>query len=258
MPSLRELQFAFADAVLATEGPVAATLLREPAAERIEVYRTTVRTNYRNALAASYQVVRQLVGGPFFDAAVDAYVNTHPSRGGDLNTYGASFGEFLATYVPATELPYLADVARLEWAQDEGSRAADYAPNPDLVLASLAITAPEQLPALRLRLDPSLRLVASAFPILHIWRIHQSSASADEHVSLDEGGDSLLVRRDRERRTSPERITPATHAWLEALGVGERFGAALEAALRADPAFDLDSNLHESIASGVIAAVVRG
>ena len=87
-------------AVLAADGtaPPLAVADARSGAERIGIYRRTIRTNYRNALGATYPVVRRVVGAAFFDAAVDAYVETHPSRGGDLNVYGTTFGEFLGGY----------------------------------------------------------------------------------------------------------------------------------------------------------------
>ncbi len=88
MQSLRELQTRFASALLTGDAD---------GDERIAIYRNTVRANYRNALGATYRVVSQLVGEPFFHAAVDAYAHACPSTGGDLNVYGGSFGEFLAT-----------------------------------------------------------------------------------------------------------------------------------------------------------------
>jgi hypothetical protein len=87
--------------------------------DRIAIYRRTVFANYRNALAATYPVVKRLVGAPFFNTAVDSYVHAHPSASGDLNVYGDAFGDFLAAYPHAANLPYLPDVARLEWAIDE-------------------------------------------------------------------------------------------------------------------------------------------
>ena len=107
MPSLLELQRRFAAALL-TPAP--------PADPGLATYRGTVFANWRNALGATFVVVRELTGAPFFAAAVDAFARTHPSRGGDLNVYGDVFPDFLATYPPAQGLPYLADVARLEWA----------------------------------------------------------------------------------------------------------------------------------------------
>ena len=257
MPSLRELQHRFADAVLAPPGtaPDFAIAGSQPAAERIGIYRNAVFANYRNALRASFPVVLRLVGEPFFNAAIDAFVHAHPSVSGDLNVYGDAFGDFLAGYPHAAALPYLADIARLEWAVDEAQRAADAAPAPDRVLAALAATAPERLPGLRLTLEPSCRLVASAFPILHIWQANQPGHENDDRVSLDEGADALLVRRGAEG-VMLARVDDGEHAFLAALATGAALGAALDAAQRADGAFDLGAALRSNIAAGIIAAVV--
>ena len=163
MPSLRELQQGFAAAVLAPPGtaPAFGVVPPETGAERIGIYRTAFAANCRNALGASYPVVRRLTGAPFFHAAVDAFVRAAPSVSGDLNVYGDTFGDFLAGYAPAAALPYLPDVARLEWAQDEAQRAADLAPTPDVLLAALVATPADRLAALVLALGPSCRLIAS-------------------------------------------------------------------------------------------------
>src|ERR1700693_4340650 len=127
MPSLRERQRQFCAAVLATAGTSPTFVLEGPAsgAERIAIYRRTMFTNYRNALGATYPVVQKLVGTFFFEAAVAEFVRACPSRSGDLNAYGDTFGVFLAGFPPAADLPYLGDVARLEWAIDEANRAED-------------------------------------------------------------------------------------------------------------------------------------
>ena len=116
MSSLRELQQRFAEAVFAGPGVASSFVAGAPAAagDRIAIYRKTIFANYRKALAATYPVVRRLVGHLFFVDAVDAFVRAHPSNGGDLNVYGDRFGDFLAAYPPATELAYLADVAWLD------------------------------------------------------------------------------------------------------------------------------------------------
>lgn len=284
MPSLRELQQAFAEAVLAPDGTAPgfaiaapadagdgagaladATAIAPPAhaAERIGIYRNAMRANYRHALRASFPVVLRLVGEPFFHAAVDAFARAHPSASGDLNIYGDAFGDFLAGYPHAAGLPYLADVARLEWAVDEAQRAADVSFIPDRVLAALAAAAAARLPALHLRLDPSCRLVASQYPVLHIWRVNQARCvdddgagceEGDDRVSLDEFGDLLVVRRGEDGVTLV-RIAAGEHAFLAALAAGSPLGAALDAAQRADAAFDLGATLRANIASGMIFAV---
>jgi hypothetical protein len=254
MRSLRELQQGFAAAVLASDGTVPTFAIAGPAraSDRIGVYRNAVFANYRNALRASFPVVLRLVGEPFFNAAVDAFVRAHPSVSGDLNVYGDAFGDFLAGYPHAADLPYLADVARLEWAVDEAQRAADTVHAPAEVLAALAATPPERLPAMRLSLDPSCRLVASAFPILHIWRANQPRHD-DDRVSLDEGADRIVVRRGAEGVVLV-RIGAGEHAFLTALAAVAPFGGALAAAQRADAAFDLGAALRANIGAGIITA----
>ena len=83
MPSLRELQQRFAAAVLGADGTASTLADGRPRADRIGIYRRTIRTNYRNALGATYPVVRRVIGAPRFEAAVDAYVEACPSRSGD-------------------------------------------------------------------------------------------------------------------------------------------------------------------------------
>ena len=257
MSSLCELQQRFADALFADPGTAPAFAIAgvHRAAERIAIYRHTVFTNYRNALGATYPVVQRLVGKPFFNAAVDEFVRAHPSRGGDLNVYGDAFGAFLAGYPPARELPYLTDVARLEWAIDEANRAADATRSPDIVLGTLAIATPERLPALRMRLEPSCRFVASEFPVLRIWRVNQPGYDGDERVSLDEGPDHLLVRRDADGVVL-QRIAAAEFAWLAALAAHASLALAIDKAQGVADAFDLGVALHAYIGNGTIAAIV--
>lgn len=253
MPSLRELQERFADAVLVADGTASRFALAgvAPGADRIGIYRRTIRSNYRNALGATYPVVRRLVGTPFFNTAVDAYVTAHPSRSGDLNEYGATFGDFLAGYEPASGLPYLPDVGRLEWAVDEANRAADSAASADTVLGAIARVPAEQLPTLRLRMDPSCRLVASSFPVLHIWQVNQPDHRGDLRVDLYAGPDALRIRREADGVVL-ERVGAGEFAWLVALREGAAIATAIERAQAADATFDLGTALHRFIGDGTI------
>jgi hypothetical protein len=256
MPSLRETQQRFVDAVFSPEVGIdfvagSPTFARE----RMTIYRRTIFANYRKALSASYPVVKRLTGTPFFHAAIDAFARAQPSQSGDLNVYGEALGEFLATYPPAADLPYLPDVARLEWAIDEANRASEASCAPESVLAALAVAPPDRLPALRLRLEPSCRLVASPFPIFRIWQTNQPGYSGNDRVMLEEGGDALLVRRG-DNGISLERLAVGDHAWLAAVAAGATLGAAIEAAQNADATFDLGIALREQIAAGTIIAVI--
>jgi hypothetical protein len=237
--SLRERQTRFATALL--EGG-------EDAGERFAIYRNTVLSNYRNALGATFVVVKQLVGAAFFNAAVDAYALAVPSAGGDLNVYGSDFPDFLTSYPHARDLPYLPDVARLEWAVDAAGRAAEAAGSPESLLAALAKVPAEQVIAQRFTLDPSCRFLRSTYPVLRIWQVHQPGFVGDVAVSFDVTADHLVVRRES-GSVSIERLAPGDHALLRTLNDGGDLTAALDAAVAAEPEFDLGTALRAGIAN---------
>ncbi|HET7032094.1 MAG TPA: DNA-binding domain-containing protein [Casimicrobiaceae bacterium] len=258
MSSLAELQRRFADALYAPEGatPGFGIAGTAPAPERMDIYRRAIFANYRKALTATYPAVQRILGESVFADLVDAYVRARPSMSGDLNDYGDTFGAFLAQHPSSAALPHLPDLARLEWAIDEVSRAADDVISPERVLEALAAVAPERLPGLGLRLAARCRLVASPFPILRIWQANAPGADGDPRAPTDSPGDALAVRRDPDGIVI-ERLPISDFEWLAALAKGATLAAAMDAALKADPAFDLGGTLHTQIGNGTIAAIVE-
>jgi hypothetical protein len=252
MRSLREVQRGFTAAALfddtaaiAALGIVAGTL---DAAARIAVYRNNVLGNYRRALAATYPVVRRLVGGTFFNAAIDAFVRAHPSRHGDVNRYGGELARFLAAHPPPRVPAYLPDVARLEWAIDQANITAD-APALDLVaLAAVPVDAHGEL---IFKLHPSAQIVTSQFPVFRLWQVNQPGYEGDERVDLDEGGDALLVRRAPDGVTI-ERLAPGEHAFLAALARNNRLHRAEKRGSDAEASFDLAAVLKRHVAACTI------
>lgn len=254
MRSLREMQREFAAAALFGEtaaiaelGIVAGTL---GAAARIAVYRNNLYGNYRRSLAATYPVVRRLVGGPFFQALIDAFVRAYPSAHGDVNRYGGELARFLAAYSPASKLKYLPDVARVEWAIDQANIAADA---PSLDFAALAAVPTQAFGELRFVLHPSAQIVKSRYPIFRIWQVNQPGYKGDERVDLAEGGDRLLVRRAVDGVTI-ERLAVGEHAFLVALARHARLEDAEKRATGADASFDLGAMLKLHVTAQAIVA----
>lgn len=245
MPSLRESQERFAAALLA----------RGIATRAIDLYRGNIAGVQRNALAASYPVVRQLVGAAFFGAMAEDYGWTHPSTSGDLNGYGHAMAEFLERYEPARPLPYLPGVAALEWALDEAARAADAASEPEAVMDRIAVLAPDELPRAWLRPHPAVRLVEASHGVLRIWRVHQSWHEGAFEAPLEPAPEWLLVTRDA-NGVAAERIGAAEFTWLRAGLDGAGFAEALDAALRVDDRFPLAEMLRKRIADGTFIGVL--
>ena len=255
MLSLLEQQQGFAEAILGFGYTVLpARLLGGDDMARVSIYRNNIYSNYRSALRASYHVVCRLVGKAFFDTAVDAFIQARPSTSGDLNGYGGDFSEFLVGYPYAKHLPYVADVARLEWLIDEAQRAPERAGTPEEVLSALAAIAPELLASITIGVEPSCGLVASPFPLLHIWRVNQPEFTGDGRVDLDEGADRLLVRRAAST-VAIEMLDPGTFALLRSLQSGSNVGTAFEAAQEAASTFDLAAALCAHIGAGTLVRI---
>ena len=251
MPTLREVQHAFRAALLdddeaAVTRAVAGDGLA-PAA-RLAVYRHHVLTTLTAVLEAAYPVVCRLVDRAFFGWVADRYIRRHPPAGPVLHEYGASFADFLAGFPPCRELPYLGDVARLEWALRAAQHADDAVP---LDLPRLADVPANAVPQLTFTLDPSLAVLASPWPIDRIWRANQPEAPSDTLVDLAAGGACLQVWRDGDD-VSLRRLDPATHAFRAALAAGAPLGAAAGAAAQVSDAFDLAGALSALFAERLV------
>src|SRR4030067_705372 len=119
MPTLGDLQRAFAWGVCDAAGerfPGEARHGRFGGARLFQVYRNNVFLSLTGALAAVYPVVRRLVGEGFFDYLADSFIRAHRPGSGNLHDFGVELAEFLAGFPACAPHPYLADVARPEWA----------------------------------------------------------------------------------------------------------------------------------------------
>ena len=243
MLALPELQVAFRDALL--DGS-ARRILREidgrgvGAAGALAIYRNHLRLSLTAALRTTFPVVCRLVDERFFGFAAHAFIQANPPNAPCLAEYGGSFPDFLATFAPCRGLPYLADVARLEWALNL-AQIAPHAPRVDRV--ALAAVPPDALPGLRFAFHPAMRLLASPYPVDRIWRANQESTAGAVELS---GASRVEVRRDTAGPVF-ETLEPASFVFRQALHRGLPLGVAAEAAASTDPMFDLARELGRMI-----------
>jgi hypothetical protein len=251
MPSLLELQTVFVRGVFDPADAEVAELIVPAgvsAAARLAVYRRNVLGNYAAALRDVFPVLLRLVGEPFFDQLARAYATQTPSRSGDLHDFGGELGAFLEALPEARGWPYLADIARLEWAVHRTFHARHA---PALDVARLAAVPPERLPDLRFALHPAARLLRSPYPVLTIWHVNQPQWTGDQAVDLGLGAERvLIVRRGLEVTLEP--LSAAEYAMLEALDAGRSLGDALAAALEVDAEFDLEAFLAKHALGGTL------
>lgn len=226
------------------------------ARERLDIYRHNLFESLTAALAAVYPTVEQLVGRGFFRYAAHDYILAHPSRSGNLHDFGDALPEFLAQFEPARSLPYLPDSARLDWAWHQvfHSEAAPAA-NPAEVLARIAALPDEARARLRLRWQPAARLVASRFPVLRIWQVHQQpiaeGGDGGPLVDIDAGGECVLIVV-RHGDVMLERLSRAEHGLLAAFADGATLGEAVAEVLAIDGGFDVAASIAHHLAVGTL------
>ena len=216
------------------------------AERRFSVYRNNVYASLVDVLAGRFPVSAKLVGDVFFSAMARIYVAKTPPDSAVLLRYGGGFADFVAGFPPATPVPYLADVMRLEWAWHGAYHSADAEPLPQEALAAFGPRAER----LALTLHPSLRLVRSDYPVVTIWELAARDGE-DEPVRLPaEGEDALVLRPALE--VEVRRLPEGGAVFIQTLQDGAVLPEAAARASSSSPTFDLVASLAGLMRSGAI------
>lgn len=251
MQSLAKLQHELAAAIWNTTVPVPDLPIRPnglSTGQRLQIYHNNIFHSLTEALRACYPVIERLVEKEFFNFAASTYIKRYPSTSGDLHDYGGRFAEFLADFEAVRELPYLADVARLEWARQLAYHAADVKL---LDISRLQTVPPDRYGDLRFQLHPSFQILHSIYPVLSIWETNQADYTGDVAIDLAQGGEYVLVIR-REYRLEMDRLSPGEYYFLQAFAAGQDFSSACEQALATEPGFDIQKTLCQQVAKQII------
>lgn len=254
MLALHEVQAVFRRAILEEGADAFCALITADGLapeERLGIYRNNVFASLTAVLRETFPAVCRLVDERFFAYAAHEFICRHPPECAVLADYGARFPDFLAGFAPCCELVYLADVARLEWLISAAAHAVDVDP---IAATTLADVAAEDAPRLTLQLHPSFGLTASRWPVDRIWRANRIKATTEATIDLTTGGVWLEVSR-ADADITMRALDPATFAFRSATQRGETLEHATEAALVADPAFDLCRALPALFLDGAIIAV---
>lgn len=234
-------------------GGVLAGWLRDAAPRRargLQAYRAHAGALAERALGAAFPTVQQLVGAESFAALARALWAAAPPQRGDIGQWGEALPAFIAAAAQLADEPYLADVARLDWAVHRAEHAADPA-----AATGLALLAEADPAALRLRLADGVALCRSAYPVLSIWQAHRSAAAdrfAPVRAALAAGrGENALVWRNGYKAVA-QALADADARFVQALLEGRCLAPALE---QAGADFGFAGWLQAALPAGWLAAV---
>lgn len=227
-PSLRELQDAVRRSIVARdEGEASRYIVGAGIApqERLSVYRNTFTQTLIRALRLSYPAVDRLVGAEFFDATAREFMVGQPPRSSYLDEFGGDFPGFLERFSPAAAVPYLGDVARLEWAVSRALHAPDAVA---LDMAALQSVSADDHARVCFTPHPSASLVHTGFPADVIWRAVLADDNDAELAAIDlSGGPAWLLVQRGPSGVDMLRLEPSLWHFAGALFSGCTLGLAL-------------------------------
>lgn len=213
-------------AAIAGEAPVAMA--------RLQLHRHHIARSIGVALAATFPTVTAVVGQEFFGVLARDFMAGAPLEDPVLSRYGEHFPRFVAAQQEMHGLPYLADVARLDWALN----VAFHAPlEPRLSAIDIVDWPEESLPELSLRLAVGSSLIESAWRLDLIWQASQPGTSLDK-VDLAADACSLVIFRRCEDAAFAV-LGPGEANFVKAISRGKSLAAAARHALQVAKDFDL-------------------
>ncbi len=240
---LREFQSLFRRSLFEDKDAFVARFIHETkardAATRFGIHRNNVSVSLVEVIRAAFPAVNYFAGGDNFSYAAGRFLEAYAPRIPRLSAYGDQFPKFLEDFTPAQSMPWLVDLAKLEWACQESLFAADA----DALRIEDISQLEEHSARVRLMLHPSLRVVSSSYPVLSLWEQAMSGRAKDKaSPDLEKPGETVLLVRPRDD-VEFHRLLPGEAALITAILDGEDVAGALEAALMAQPGQDLGYTL---------------
>lgn len=214
-----------------------------------DVYRNNLQGNMSDALRDCYPATQSLLGERFFHQCAVRYSRQHPSTSGDLHHFGSEFPDMVASAPGCESLPYLEDIARLEWMMHKSFHAAD----------SQALTLQKLDPSILANphrwltsLQPSLHFCISSYPILRIWKV--ALQKSEDAVDLSDGSDAVLIIRTQGQVTLSSVPLPLAK-WLQALQAGHSLEQATVSVMTETPDFDPQDAIGHLFSESLVSSI---
>lgn len=182
-------------------------------AQLLQLYRNNYVISLTEYLAASFPVCQALVGKEFMAELAKAYIKVYPPKQPEVEAYGERLAAFIEGCSQAASVPYLADMARLEWLLDRlGNLRTDrISPFPFEELSSLQENEQSRL---CFQLSEHIRWISSPYPLFSIWNGVQNA----ELTSIDlQQGESILLQTMADNSVRLHRLSVNEVGLLEAL-----------------------------------------
>src|SRR3989338_61557 len=142
-----------------------------PGKERISVYSSGYLARITEALEEIYEAVKFVLGQEAFMDLAEGYASHYRSHDYNLSRAGRHLPEYLLRSRFVEKLPFLPDLAELEWRISQSFHAFEAPPFDSSYLSRLSA---EEWGSLRFSFQPSVSVVSSRWPVVDIWKARKS------------------------------------------------------------------------------------
>ncbi|MEW6055516.1 MAG: DNA-binding domain-containing protein [Bdellovibrionota bacterium] len=187
--------------------------------KRLDIYANGYFMRLLECMASDFEVVHRLIGPHVFRSLVAEYLSKHPSKTFSIDDVGEHFPRFLRYSETTNEMPWLADLAQLEWLCYLSIYAHDL---PGFDRGKLAKMSEDDWAGATLALDSSVRLFRSSWSIDELWEL--------EELDLEQAKEDqcrLVVYR-RNFNATFERLEPLAFEVLAMAQAGFSLGTICE------------------------------
>jgi hypothetical protein len=193
-PSLVELQRAMTSQILGDDAPFPfEDWIRVPdgadPGTRFAVHRDGYPARIASSLAEAFPAVANILGEGSLAKLTDRFIRDGGSLERNLNRVGRSLPTFLESDSLTRELPFLPDLAALEWAVFECFHRAT---GGDFDASSVGAFSPDDWARARIVFRPGTAVVRSEWPIRELWNTRSLDRSEID-VDLSSRPERVLV-----------------------------------------------------------------
>jgi len=222
----------------------------------LNCYKSNAHAVAERTLSAAYPVVAAILSDESMAQLARALWHSHPPQRGDLAQWGDMLASFMSSSPQLADLPWLPDMARVEWAL----HLADGAPDAEPDLPSLALLVEEDPDHLTLRLAPGLQVLHGRFAVVPVVLAHKLPTEVERRHAIEQLGDvwcpeqaeRALVWRVGHQPSQAQATSEAAASFLAALLAGQALLPALE---RSD--LDFAAWLPGAVRNGVVIGASR-
>lgn len=157
---------------------------------RFTVYRDSILGAKQNVLKTIYPACIKLIGDECFIQLSSAYLSQTNSIHPDLTQLAANFGAFIQNTPLLNKVPYLADIANLEWAWHTVFYGED---NETLDLQALAMAIQSYGDQLVFMPPIDAKMITSDYPIDRIWQFCQPEYRGDDEINYNNDSVHLMI-----------------------------------------------------------------